>query len=459
MNEMVAVILAAGKGTRMKSKRPKVVHPVCGEPMIRHVCRTVKELGARRAILVVGYMAEMVKKAAGPEWEYAYQDEQKGTGHAVMCAHEILKDYQGDILVLYGDTPVLTHETLQSLMEEHRIRNHDVSVLTAIVKDPKGYGHIVRSQAGDVLKIVEDRDASSEEKMIQEINTGIYCFKSHLLWDALREVKGDNQQKEFYLTDVIGILKEKGCQVGSVMTDDPDEIEGINSRIQLAQAEFVMQQKIHRHWMQEGVTMIDPSSTYIEASVTLEPDVVLRPNTMLQGKTHIKEDSMIGPNVRISNSRIGRGVTVENSVVLDSMISDHVNIGPFAYVRPDTVIQEGGKVGTFVEVKKSVIGSHSKVPHLSYVGDGIIGENVNIGAGTIFVNYDSKEKHTAIVEDEAFIGCNANLVAPVVVRKGAYVAAGSTITKEVPAGALGIARARQENLLGWVARRRGKRND
>jgi bifunctional UDP-N-acetylglucosamine pyrophosphorylase/glucosamine-1-phosphate N-acetyltransferase len=307
-----------------------------------------------------------------------------------------------------------------------------------------------------VTGIVEQKDATPAEAAVREVNTGIYCFDSRVLFPALHAVRADNSQKEYYLTDVISILGGKGCRVDAVAAANPPETFGVNSRRQLADLEGELRRQIREHWLAEGVTMLDPNSTFIDADVSIGADTVLYPFTLLESGTTVGADCVIGPQVRISNSRIGCGVRIENAVILDSAIADAATVGPFAYIRPGTVVETGAKVGTFVEVKKSAIGRGSKVPHLTYVGDGVIGKGVNIGAGTIFVNYDSRKKHQTVVEDDAFVGCNANLIAPVTIRRGSYVAAGSTITKEVPEGALGIARSRQENLPGWVAKWRAR---
>ncbi len=456
MENIVAVVLAAGKGTRMKSKLPKVIHPIAGKPMAAHVLETVNGIGIERALLVIGYGAGQVKEALGDEWEYVLQEEQKGTGHAVLQTKEALFNDKGDVLILYGDTPLLTQTIVEKLMKAHRKEQNDATVLTARLSDPGGYGRIVRNQQGEVVRIVEHKDATKDERGIDEVNTGIYCLRIEILWEALDEVETDNQQNEMYLTDIFHILRDRKKKIGTVTTEDIDEITGINSRQELAKAEKIMQDRLRNYWMSEGVTMIDPSTVFIDKDVSLEADVVLKPFTTLQGNTAIGEDAEIGPQVQIKNTKIGSGAKVEQSVIMDSVLGDGSTVGPFAYIRPETVVSESAKVGTFVEVKKSTIGPKSKVPHLSYVGDGVIGKGVNIGAGVIFVNYDGQKKFVTNVEDGAFVGCNANLIAPVTVKKGSYIAAGSTINKEVPEGALGIARSRQENKLDWVKKRKGK---
>ena len=454
MGNVVALILAAGKGTRMKSKYPKVVHTLAGVPMVKHVCRIVEGLGVTRKILVVGYEAEKVIKAAGSDCEYVEQKDQLGTGHAVLQAEATISE--DNVLVLYGDTPLLRRSTLEKLIKTHMIAENHATVITAYVPNPAGYGHIIRDADGEIHAIVEDRDANDEQKKIDEINTGIYIFQKELLFRMLKKIKPENAQGEIYLTDVIGLLADEGFKVGTITTDDANEIEGINTRQQLAQAEKVIQRSLREHWMNEGVTLLDPETVYLDLDVEIGSDSVIYPNTYLQGRTILGSEVQIGPNVRIKDSHVGSGTKIEQAVILDSEIAAACSVGPFAYIRPETVMKEKSKVGTFVEIKKSVVDSGSKVPHLTYVGDGLIGKNVNIGAGTIFVNYDGQKKHQTIVEDGAFVGCNANLIAPVTVKKNAYVAAGSTITKEVTEDSLGIARARQENIEGWVTRKRKK---
>jgi len=453
MGKIAAVILAAGKGTRMKSEQPKVLHNVCGKTMLGHVCDAVGRLGVDRTLVVVGYQAEKVKAAAGDAVEYVLQSEQLGTGHAVLQTETALQDFAGQVLVLYGDTPLLTPATLQRLLTYHTAQGNAATILTAELSDPTGYGRIIRHPDGAVAGIVEQKDATPAEAAVREINTGIYCFDSRELFPALHAVRTDNRQQEYYLTDCISILVGKGRRVDAIAAENPQETLGINSRRQLAELEAELRRQIREHWLSEGVTMLDPATTYIDADVSIGADTVLYPFTLLEGGTVIGTDCVIGPQTRISKTQVGCGVRIENSVVVDSTVRDAATVGPFAYIRPGTVVESGAKVGTFVEVKKSHIGQGSKVPHLSYVGDGSIGKGVNIGAGTIFVNYDSREKHQTVVEDDAFVGCNANLIAPVTVRRGSYVAAGSTITKEVPEDSLGIARSRQENILGWAKRK------
>ncbi|WP_139492597.1 bifunctional UDP-N-acetylglucosamine diphosphorylase/glucosamine-1-phosphate N-acetyltransferase GlmU [Brevibacillus dissolubilis] len=458
MSNIYAVILAAGQGTRMKSKLYKVLHPVCGKPMVQHVVDTLASMQVHDSVVVVGHGADLVRQTLGERVQYAFQDKQLGTGHATKQAAPILSEKEGTTLLLYGDVPLLSAETLTSLLSYHHGQEAAVTVLTATMEDPTGYGRIVRSEAGEVLRIVEQKDASAEERAIQEINTGIYCFDNAKLWNALEQVTNNNAQGEYYITDVVGILREAGEKVTAFVAADPDETMGVNDRVQLSMAEAYMRKRINEKHMRNGVTIIDPASTYIEADVVIGNDTVLQPNTILRGTTAIGSDCVLGPQADLTNVTVADGVKIQYSVLTDSAVEQSATVGPFAYVRPDSHIGPNVKIGDFVELKNAKIGQGSKVPHLSYIGDAEIGENVNIGCGTISVNYDGAKKHKTIVGDNAFIGCNSNLVAPVEIGKNAYVAAGSTITKNVPEDALGIARERQENKLGYAARlpRKGK---
>jgi bifunctional UDP-N-acetylglucosamine pyrophosphorylase/glucosamine-1-phosphate N-acetyltransferase len=448
-----AVILAAGEGTRMKSKYSKVSHKLCGKPIVQHVIDTVKNAGIDNIIVVVGHNADQVKKCISTDVKFVLQEKQLGTGHAVMCSLDLLKDKDGLTLILYGDTPLVSKDTLSSLISYHKNHSLDGTILTADFDDPTGYGRIVRNMSGNVEKIVEHKDATIEEKRITEINSGMYCFNNQDLVNSLKYVKNDNAQREYYLTDVIGIMKSYGKAVGAYKTDDKTDIMGINSRVQLAEAGEVMKKRKNLKLMVDGVTMIDPNSTYIDIDVIIGKDTIIYPGTIIEGMTVIGEECTIGPNSRLTNCIIHDNVEVASSVVIESEICSGAHIGPFAYIRPESYIGESVKIGDFVEIKKSKIGSATKIPHLAYVGDAEIGENVNLGCGTITVNYDGKIKHKTIIGDNVFVGCNTNLVAPVKVNNDSYVAAGSTITDEVPKGALAIARERQVNKEGWVERK------
>lgn len=450
MSNRYAVILAAGKGTRMKSKLYKVLHPVMGKPMVQHVTDQLNSLQLDKLITIVGHGAEDVKAQLGDVSEYALQEEQLGTGHAVLQAEEFLKENEGVTVVLSGDTPLITGQTIQALLNHHEQQGASATVLTAKAPDPAGYGRVIRSEAGEVLRIVEHKDANAEELLVDEINTGTYCFDNKLLFQALHNVSNDNAQGEYYLPDVLELLKKDKKLVTAYQTPDFDETMGVNDRVALSQAEQIMKRRVNEQHMRNGVTIIDPDSTYISTDAVIEQDVTILPNTMILGKTTIKEDAIIGPNSEVKDVTIGSRSVVKQSVAHDSEIGNDVNVGPFAHIRPQAQLGDNVKIGNFVEVKKASIGVGSKVSHLSYIGDAEVGKDVNVGCGTITVNYDGKNKYLTKIEDNAFIGCNANLIAPVTVGKGALVAAGSTITKDVPADALSIARARQENKNSYL---------
>lgn len=453
---LATVILAAGKGTRMKSKLPKVLHKICGDTMISHVINAVAATGVKKTIVVVGHGADRVTSEVAGRAQVALQEEQLGTAHALMQAAPYLSSFQGEILVLCGDTPLIEASTLLDLYHSHTEAGSDATVLTATVADPAGYGRVVRNDRGDLVKIVEQKDAAPEEKQIREINTGIYCFAAAGLFEALNRLAPNNAQGEYYLTDILEMYISEGRRVGAVRLDDPIEIMGINDRVQLAEAEKHMRGRILNELMLSGVTIIDPLSTFVDKQVRVGRDTVIYPFTFIEGDTIIGEDCVIGPNTRLINSVVGNGVSIQNSLVTESSMGDLCSIGPFAYLRPGTELARGVKVGNFSEIKKSTIGEGSKVPHLSYVGDATIGRNVNIGAGTITCNYDGHNKWPTRIGDGAFIGSNTNLVAPVNIGAGAVTGAGSTITKDVPAGALGVERAKQKNVLNWADREKDK---
>ena len=424
MQEMVAVILAAGKGTRMKSALPKVLHAVGGRPMLRHVMNAATQAGAKRTLVVVGFGGDQVQAEIGAAAEYVVQAEQLGTGHAMMQAQPALDGFGGTVLLLCGDTPLLTGKTLQQLVTAHQQSGAAATVLTATPADATGYGRILRDEAGRVVGIVEQKDATEAQKRIGEINTGIYCFEAAPLFAALAGLTCNNAQAEYYLTDVLAILAQAGQRVGAVEVTDFQETLGINSRLQLAEAEKILRQRKLLELMDSGVTVMDPASTFVDASVSIGEDTVLYPFTWLEGETTIGRDCRIGPNSRIADSQLGDAVTLHFSYAHECKIADGVTVGPYVHLRPDAELAAGVKVGNFVEVKNSRVGTGSKLPHLSYIGDADIGSGVNIGCGTITVNYDGKKKHRTVVEDTAFVGCNSNLVAPVSVGAGAYIAAG-----------------------------------
>ena len=450
MSDLLAVILAAGKGSRMKSALPKVLHPVGGKTMVEHVLAAAHMAGAKRKVVVVGFGAESVETTLGSQAEYVIQDQQLGTGHAVMQASSCLQDFEGTVMVLCGDTPLLRGQTLAKLFAEHQAVQAKATVLTAYMTDPTGYGRVIRDDNGQVLKIIEQKDATSSELAVNEVNTGIYCFERTALFDALRNVNCNNMQGEYYLTDVIGVLAKEQAKVWAVQVDDAEETLGINSRMQLAVAEKILRRRKLVSLLDNGVTIMDIDSTFIDDQVCIEPDTVIYPFTWIEGATTIGKGSKIGPNSRIQNSSIGENTTLHFIYAHDCQIGNDVTVGPYVHLRPNTVLADGVKIGNFVEVKNSQVGVGSKIPHLSYIGDTDMGAGVNIGCGTITVNYDGKKKHRTIIEDRAFIGCNSNLVAPVTVGEKAFVGAGSTITKNVPAQALGVARARQSIIEGWV---------
>ena len=450
MTNRFAVILAAGQGTRMKSKLYKVLHSVCGKPMVLHVLDQVSSLKVEETVTIVGHGAEKVQAELGSKTKFALQSEQLGTAHAVMQAEEILGNKQGTTFVICGDTPLIKAETMEALIKQHESQGAKATILTARIDDPTGYGRIIRNSEGFVEKIVEHKDASEEERKVTEINTGTYCFDNATLFAALKNVSNDNVQGEYYLPDVIEILKAQGDIVTAYQTDDFEETLGVNDRIALSQAEKIMRKRINTEHMRNGVTLIDPEQTYIESDVEIGQDTIIYPGSVIKAGTKIGNDCVIGPNTEVSNCEVGNNTVIRQSVAHDSYIGSEVAIGPFAHIRPQSQIEDEVKIGNFVEIKKSTFGKGSKVSHLSYIGDAEVGSDVNVGCGSITVNYDGKNKFKTIIGDNVFVGCNSNLVAPVNVGRGAYIAAGSTITKDVPEEALSIARARQENKAGYV---------
>lgn len=432
MQNFATIVLAAGKGTRMKSKLTKVLHPILGKPMLHYILSTVKELKPARNIVVIGHQADKVREAFKDDSiTFTLQKEQLGTGHAVKIAGEQLQDFTGNVLILYGDTPLLTVETLQEFIEFHQEKKASASVLTARLPDPEGYGRVVRDDRGTIQSIIEEADLRPEEKDICEVNSGIYLFDTRLLLDALNRIQSNNAQGEYYLTDVVEIFRESGHYIYPFLLDDYTEILGVNDRVRLAEVTGIIQKRINKQWMEEGVTIIDPSRTYIHPDVEIERDVTIYPGVILEGNTKVGENTVIGPGCRIKDSRLGRTVNVQNSVILKSIVGDNCTIGPFAYLRPGTELETGVKIGDFVEVKKSRISEGAKVPHLSYIGDATIGSKTNIGAGTITANYDSQKKNPTTIGREVFIGSNCTLVAPVKVGDRAMTGAGSVVTRDV----------------------------
>ncbi|WP_342599634.1 bifunctional UDP-N-acetylglucosamine diphosphorylase/glucosamine-1-phosphate N-acetyltransferase GlmU [Psychrobacillus sp. FSL H8-0483] len=456
MTNTYAVVLAAGKGTRMKSSLYKVLHPVCGKPMVEHVVENMEKLGVEKIVTIVGHGAETVQSQLGNRSEYALQVEQLGTAHAVLQAEPALATLSGTTIVICGDTPLITVETMNNLLNHHKQTGAKATILTAIADNPTGYGRIIRSEDGNVKSIVEQKDASQEELLVNEINSGTYCFDNEALFKSIKLVKNENAQGEYYLPDVIEILQKEGEVISAFAANEFEESLGINDRIALSQAEQIMRSRIAHHHMREGVTIIDPQNTYISSEAIIGPDTVLQPGVIIEGKTTIGENCTIGPNSHIVSSVIGNGTTIHSSVVLSSEVGDHTAIGPFAHIRPKSEVGNDVKIGNFVEVKKSTVGNGSKISHLSYMGDASIGSNVNVGCGAITVNYDGENKFVTTIEDDAFVGCNSNLIAPVTIGSRAYVAAGSTITKDVPGEALAIGRVRQENKEGYVNKQKLK---
>lgn len=452
--ELGAVVLAAGKGTRMKSVLPKVLHQVCGKPMLGHVMDTVASAGVTKTVVVAGFGYDQVVSFIGDRAKVVLQREQLGTAHALIQAEHEFTETSGDLLVVCGDTPLLRDSTLRQLARYHSDTGAVATLLTAKMDNPTGYGRVIRTESGSVARIVEQKDASPEELQVREINTGVYCFRIAGLFDVLNQITPTNAQGEYYLTDVIQIFVEKGLTVQAVVMEDGQEVQGINDRNQLAKAEGELRRRVLEQLMAQGVTVMDPSNTYVDMNVKVGVDSIILPMTFLMGNTEIGTGCTIGPGSKITDCMIGNNVDIQFSVVSESRIGDATLVGPYAYIRPGTIVGANVKIGDFVEIKKSTIGNGSKIPHLSYVGDATIGEKVNVGAGTITCNYDGKNKFHTVLEDGAFIGSNTNLVAPVKVGKGSVVAAGSTITKDVPEGALGVARERQTNISDWIKRRK-----
>ena len=445
-----SIILAAGMGTRMKSQKPKVLHKVCGKELCKWVIDASKKAGADTVVSVIGHKADMVKEALGKSCEFAIQSEQKGTGHAVMQAADFIKDTDGNVVILNGDAPLITAETIKDVIAYHNENKNAVTVITAVLDDATGYGRIVRDANGDVKKIVEQKDASDEEKKINEVNSGMYVFDSAALSYALTKLTPNNAQGEYYLTDTVEILLEAGKKAGAFAIEDNDEIRGINDRIQLYEAEKIMQERIIKFHMRNGVTMHAPESIYIEDGVEIGADTEIDRNVEIFSGTKIGSDCVIGMGTRIERAVIGNGVDILSSVILDSEIGDGTHVGPFAYVRPNCKVGQSVKVGDFVEIKNSNIDDGTKISHLTYIGDSDVGKNVNFGCGTVTCNYDGKKKYRSIIGDNSFIGCNTNLVSPVEVGARSYIAAGSTITDNIPEGSLSIARTRQTNKAGWA---------
>ncbi|MGH3871990.1 MAG: bifunctional UDP-N-acetylglucosamine diphosphorylase/glucosamine-1-phosphate N-acetyltransferase GlmU [Pseudonocardiaceae bacterium] len=457
-----AIVLAAGEGTRMHSAIPKVLHPLAGRPLVEHAVRAAAGLIPEHLVVVVGHGRDAVdahlrtvEAALGREVRAAVQAQQHGTGHAVCAALAVLPvELSGTVLVSYGDVPLLDTATLSGLIAEHHRSGHAATVLSAVVTDPTGYGRVLRDPSGAVTGIVEHRDATPAQRAITEINSGVYAFDAVVLRDALSKLGTANNQGELYLTDVLGLVRAGGLAVGAHPCPDPWQVAGVNDRVQLAAVGVELNRRLLQHWMHAGATVVDPASVWLDADVRLAADVVLHPGVQLHAGTVVGPGAEIGPDSTLSGCTVGARATVVRTHAVGAVIADGAQIGPFAYLRPGSRIGAAAKVGTFVETKNAELGPGAKVPHLSYVGDATIGEGTNVGAATVFVNYDGVTKHRTTVGAHARTGADNMFVAPVTVGDGAYTAAGSVITHDVPAGALAVARGRQRNVEGWVNRRR-----
>lgn len=456
MSLETVVILAAGEGTRMKSSTPKVLHPIAGRTLVGHVLNAVDALAPKNVRVVVGAGREKVEAhiaEIAPSAVTVFQEKRGGTGHATQLALAGLNP-SGTILVLAGDTPMLTGTSLAQLLAEHHAGGYTASVMTAEHPDPTGYGRIIRGDDASLLRIVEERDADEIQREIIEVNSGVYAFDASKLASAIGKLKNDNSQGELYLTDVIEILRNEGGKIAAVLIDDFIEILGVNDRVQLAESAALLRDRINEDLMKAGVTIVDPLTTWVDTTATIAPDVVLAPGTAIHGATTIASGAVIGPRTTLIDCTVAANAHVLESHCTEAVIGEGVNVGPYSYLRAGTKLLNGSKVGAYVEMKNATLGEGSKVPHLSYVGDAVIGEGTNIGAATIFVNYDGVEKHYSVVGDHVRIGSDSMLVAPVTIGDGAYTAAGSVITEDVPAGAIGVGRAKQRNVLGWVLRKR-----
>ncbi len=456
MSLETVVILAAGEGTRMKSTTPKVLHEIAGRSLVGHVLHAVSALNPAHVRVVVGAGREKVEAhiaQIAPKATTVFQEVRGGTGHATQLALEGLTP-KGTILILAGDTPMLTGASLQELLDVHHKGGFTASVLTAEHPDPTGYGRIIRGDDGSLLRIVEQRDADEIEQAIEEINSGVYAFDAVKLAGAIGKLRKDNSQGELYLTDVIEILRNEGGKIAAVLIDDFIETLGVNDRVQLAESAALLRDRINEDLMKSGVTIVDPTTTWVDATSVISQDVVLMPGTAISGSSTIGTGAVIGPRTTLIDCTVANGAKVLESYCTGAVIGENASVGPFSFLRPGTNLAQDSKAGAFVEIKNSTVGAGSKVPHLSYVGDASIGEGSNIGAATIFVNYDGVEKHQTVVGNHVRIGSDSMLVAPVTIGDGAYTAAGSVITEDVPAGAIGVGRAKQRNVIGWVLRKR-----
>jgi bifunctional UDP-N-acetylglucosamine pyrophosphorylase / glucosamine-1-phosphate N-acetyltransferase len=457
------VVLAAGEGTRMRSATtPKVLHPLCGRTMLGHVVAAARELQPEHLVVVVGHAREQVTAALGeldPAAVAVVQEQQNGTGHAVRVALAGLPELAGTVVVVPGDAPLLTGEALQAMVDAHAAAGAATTLLTAHLPDPTGYGRVVRDDSGAVAAVVEHKDADEATRRIGEVATSVYAFDAAALRAALGRLSTDNAQGEEYLTDVVGLHREAGLAVAAAVVADAGSTMGVNDRVQLSEARRLLRDRLVGRWQRAGVTVVDPLTTWLDVQVELEPDVTLHPGTQLHGATVVRRGAAVGPDTTLHDTEVGEGARVLRSHAEGAVVGAGATVGPFSFLRPGTVLGADAKAGAFVEIKASRVGAGSKVPHLSYVGDAEIGERSNIGAATVFVNYDGRDKHRTTIGDDVRVGSDTMLVAPLTVGDGAYTAAGSVITSDVPAGALGVGRARQRNIEGWVARRRGPAGD
>jgi bifunctional UDP-N-acetylglucosamine pyrophosphorylase / glucosamine-1-phosphate N-acetyltransferase len=455
MKELLLLILAAGKGTRLKSSLPKVLHLLAGKPLIDYVLEASIPLHPTQTLIVIGHESETIKsQLADRSFSFIEQVPQQGTGQAVQLAVPQLRKHHGSVLILSGDVPLISASTLKRLIAVHQDNRDSLTLLSTLPEDPTGYGRVIRNSQGNVEKIIEEKDASPEERQVREINTGIYCFETVDLCDVISQLSSNNSQKEYYLTDCVGLLKEKNKTVGAVVCEDSTEVLGVNTRIDLARLERIVRERKLRQLMLEGVTIVDPDSTFVAPDVQVGRDTILYPNVFLEKGSTIGSGCQIYPNVRISHSVLEDNVLVlDCSVISESHVGDHAQIGPFAHLRPHSKIGKKARIGNFVEIKESEIGEGSKASHLSYLGDAQIGRGVNIGAGTITCNYDGVSKHRTVIEDRVFVGSDSQLIAPVTIHQGAYIAAGSSIDQEVPPDSLAIARSRQVIKENWSKKR------
>ncbi|MFQ5787440.1 MAG: bifunctional UDP-N-acetylglucosamine diphosphorylase/glucosamine-1-phosphate N-acetyltransferase GlmU [Thermodesulfobacteriota bacterium] len=453
------IVLAAGKGKRMRSSLPKILHSILGQPIISYILESIKVISPQNTILVLGHGSNEVKKSLNYEQiDCVIQKKQLGTGHAVYTTRRKLRNFNGTIVIINGDSPLISPGTLKKFINSHEKTNSMLSILTADVRNPHGYGRVIRNSMGQVVRIIEEKDANANQTNINEINSGVYCVESRFLWKALGQIDRSNDQKELYLTDIVEIASKGGKKVNVIVSKDSEEILGINNRVELSRVEEIIRKRINNKHMMSGVTIVKPEQTYISPQAYISSDTIIFPNSFIYGNTKIGKGCKIGPMVWIEDSKIGKNTYIKfSSYITDAEIGNNVTIGPFANIRPDSIILEGVRLGNFVEVKKSRIGRLTKVPHLSYIGDAKIGDRVNIGAGTITCNYDGISKHETIIDDDVFIGSDTMLVAPVKIGRGATTGAGSTITKDVEDGALAIERAEQMTIRNWKRKPRGKK--